>query len=60
LDLNDQLGPRQLRGQAVGLALQPHDFDGLGISLAAARRGGQALQFTARPLVSPGVQVRRV
>jgi hypothetical protein len=60
LDLNDQFSPRQLRLQTLGLTLQPSIFGGLGISLPATLGGRQALLFAARPLVAPGVQVRRV
>ena len=60
LDLDDQLGPRQLRFQMLGLALQPSIFDGLRIGPAAPLRGHQTLQFALRALAPPGAQMRRV
>jgi hypothetical protein len=58
LDVDDQLGPRQLRVQAFGLALQAYDFGGLRIGFAAPLGGPQALEFAAGALLPPGVQVR--
>jgi hypothetical protein len=55
LDVDNQLGPRQLRFQALGLALQARVFGGLRIGLAAPLGGRQALQFAAGALAAPGL-----
>ena len=60
MDVDDQLGPRELGFQPFGFTLEPGDLSRLGVRLAPALGRGQAVEFTALPLLTPRRQMRRV